>query len=233
MHNTEKLVNYYDLLGVKQDSSSSQIKKAFREKAKLLHPDITGSAGSETMRKLISAYEILSSPERRSEYDRVYSRFIKKAGFNYRTWLNEQEDPVSQAKLIFFELLQLEEDQAIAIWRKNGGLDFRLDKHLDKEDWMDCQFILAEELEKRGFYYEAFRLLAAILAEERRRPYFKLFTVEIEKFIKMIVRQKLRAQVNEETWIDCMETMINLGFSANDKKRYIRSMADTLEKMRA
>jgi len=233
MHNTENLSNYYDLLGVNRESSSSQIKKAFREKAKQLHPDIAGSNQSEAMRKLISAYEILYNPERRYEYDRAYSRFVKKAGFNYRTWLNEQDDPESQAKLIFFELLHLEEEQAIAVWRKNGGLDFRLDKYLDKEDWMDCQYILAEELEKRGFTYEAFRLSAAVLAEERRRPYFKIFTAEIEKFIKNIVRQKLKQQVDKETWIDCMETMVSLGFSARDEKRYMRSMADTLEKLRA
>ncbi|MDR2942183.1 MAG: J domain-containing protein [Treponema sp.] len=233
MQNTANLTNYYDLLGVNQESSSSQIKKAFREKAKLLHPDIAGSAQAEAMRKLISAYEVLSSPERRYEYDRAYSRFVKKAGFNYRTWLNEQDDPESQAKLVFFELLHLEEDQAIAVWRKNGGMDFRLEKHLEKEDWMDCQYILAEELDKRGFSYEAFRLSADVLAEERRCPYFKIFTAEIEKFIKNIVRKKLKQQVDNETWIDCMEIMVSLGFSARDEKRYIRAMADTLEKLRA
>ena len=233
MHNTENLSNYYDLLGVNRESSSSQIKKAFREKAKQLHPDIAGSDQSEAMRKLISAYEILSNPERRYEYDRAYSRFVKKAGFNYRTWLNEQDDPESQAKLVFFELLHLQEEQAIAVWRKNGGLDFLLNKYLDKEDWMDCQYILAEELDKRGFTYEAFRLSAAVLAEERRRPYFKIFTAEIEKFIKSIVRQKLKHQVDKETWIDCMETMVSLGISTRDEKRYMRYMADTLEKLRA
>jgi curved DNA-binding protein CbpA len=233
MQSTVNLTNYYDLLGVNQESSSSQIKKAFREKAKLLHPDIAGSAQAEAMRKLLSAYEILSNPERRYEYDRAYSRFVKKAGFNYRTWLNEQDDPESQAKLIFFELLYLEEEQAIAVWRRNGGLDFRLDKFLDKEDWMDCQYILAEELDKRGFSYEAFRLSAAVLAEERRHSYFKIFTVEIEKFIKNLVRQKLKQHVDNETWIDCMETMVSLGFSARDEKCYMRFMADTLEKLRA
>jgi curved DNA-binding protein CbpA len=233
MQTSDKITNYYDLLGVNRESTSSQIKKAFREKAKQLHPDIAGSAQSESMRKLLSAYETLSSPERRYEYDRAYSRFIKKAGFNYRVWLNEQDDPESRAKLIFFELLHLEEERAIAVWRENGGLDFHLEKFLDKEDWMDCQYILAEELEKRMFTYEAFMLSAAVLAEERRRPYFKIFTVEIEKFIKNIVRHKLQHQVDKETWIDCMEIMIGLGFSARDEKRYMRAMADTLEKLRA
>ena len=225
--------NHYDLLGIKHGASTSEIKKAFREKAKLLHPDIAGSTQAEAMRRLIGAYEVLSNSERRFEYDRAYSRFIKKCGFDYRIWLNEQDDPSCQAKLIFFELLHLEEERAIAIWRKNGGLDFRMEKYMDREDWMDCQYILAEEMDRRGYSFEAFKLLAAILAEERRRPYFKLFTVEIENYLKTLVNLRLKAQVDEETWIDCMETMIGLGFPAQDEKRFKRSMAVTLERLRA
>jgi curved DNA-binding protein CbpA len=227
------LNNHYDLLGISIGASSSEIKKAFRERAKQLHPDIAGSERAEAMRKLIGAYEILSNPERRFEYDRAYSRFIKKCGFDYRVWLNEQDDPQSQAKLIFFELLHLEEEKAIAVWRKNGGLDFHIEKYIDREDWMDCQYILAEELDKRGFSFEAFKLLAEILAEERRRPYFKLFTIEIENYLKNMVKFRLKPQVDGETWIDCMETMLGLGFSARDEKRFKRSMSDTLVKLRA
>jgi curved DNA-binding protein CbpA len=227
------LNNHYDLLGITNNASISEIKKAFRDKAKQLHPDIAGQGHVEAMRKLISAYEILSNPERRFEYDKAYSRFIKKCGFDYRTWLNEQDDPSCQAKLIFYELLRLEEERAISIWRKNGGLAFRMEKYMDREDWLDCQFILAEELDKRGFSFEAFKLLAAILAEEGLRPYFKLFTAEIKSYLKNIVKLRLKAQVDEETWIDCMETMMGLGFSAQDEIRFKRSMADTLVKIRA
>ncbi|MDR1839206.1 MAG: DnaJ domain-containing protein [Treponema sp.] len=222
--------NHYDLLGVRQNASASEIKKAFREKAKQIHPDIAGSSHAETMRKLISAYEVLSSPERRFEYDKVYSRFVKNYGFNYRTWLNEQDDPESQTKLIFFELLHLEEERAIGIWRKNGGLDFQMEKYMDREDWLDCQYILAEELDKRGCSFEAFKLMSAVLAEERRRPYFKLFTAEIENYLKNLVKFRLKPQVDEETWIDCLQTMMGLGFSARDEKYFMRSMADTWHK---
>ena len=225
--------NYYDILGIKQGASDSDIKKAFREKAKMLHPDIAGSTQSEAMRKLIGAYEILSSKERRFDYDRAYSRFVKKCEFDYRTWLNEQENPASQAKLIFFELLHFEEDRAVAVWRKNGGLDFSLKEYMDREDWMDCQYILAEELDKREFTFEAFKLMSAVLAEERRRPYFRLFTEEIESYLKNMVRQRLKPQVDEETWLDCLEIMIGLGFSAQDEKRFKQSIAVTMEKLRA
>jgi hypothetical protein len=108
-----------------------------------------------------------------------------------------------------------------------------MEKFMDTEDWMDCKYILAEELDKRGFCFEAFKLLADILVEERRRPYYKHFTEDIEIYLKTLVRQRLKSQVDEETWIDCLEIMIRLGFPPRDELRFRRSMSDTLEKMRA
>jgi curved DNA-binding protein CbpA len=220
--------NYYSLLGVGQDSSSDDIKRAFREKAKRLHPDIAGKDAEGAMRKLLTAYEVLSSRDRRFEYDRAYSRFIKKLDFDYRTWLQEQDDPASQAKLVFFELLHLEEDAALEIWRKNGGLHFPLEKHLDREDWMDCLYLLAEELDKRAQYYESFRLLVQLVREERKLPYFRHFMDDIEMFLKEQVRLRLRAQVDDETWVDCLETLLELGFSPRDEARWMRSLAEVL-----
>jgi hypothetical protein len=227
--------NYYGILGVKREATTDEIKKAFREKAKRLHPDIAGSGAEEAMRKLLTAYEVLSSAERRYEYDRAYNRFVQDAGFDYRSWLHEQarngEDRLGmtcRAKLVFFELLHLEEDEAINIWRKSGGIDFKMEKYLDREDWMDCLFILAEELDRRGFAYEAFHLLVTLIREERRLPYFKLFAPELEAYLKTLVRQRLRAAVNDETWIGCLEIMLSLGFPARDEARWMRSLAETL-----
>ncbi|MDR0998051.1 MAG: J domain-containing protein [Treponema sp.] len=221
--------NYYSLLAVKQNASTQEIKRAFREKAKLLHPDIAGKTAEEAMRKLLTAYEVLSDRDRRHEYDRAYGRFIKKIDFDYRAWLREQaEDPLSQAKLVFFELLHLEEDAAIAVWDRNGGLDFAMERFLDREDWMDCVYILAEELDRRDRCYEAFTLLAALVREERRRPYFRHFMDDIEGYLKELVRLRLKSRVDAETWVECMETLLGLGFSPRDEARWMRSLAEAL-----
>jgi len=231
--------NYYELLGVGRNASAGEIKKAFREKAKRLHPDIAGTSAEGEMRKLLTAYQTLSSEERRWEYDRAYSRFVSglaadkaaaaSPSFDYRAWLHEQgDDPASQAKLLFFELLHLEEDEAIALWRKNGGINFPMEKYLHRDDWLDCCFILAEELDRRQHSYEAFRLLVVVIREERRLPYFRHFTVEVEKFVREIVRLRLRAQVDEETWIECLETLLALGFPTRDNSYWMRLLAKTL-----
>ncbi|MDR0450968.1 MAG: J domain-containing protein [Treponema sp.] len=224
--------NYYSLLAVKQSASSQEIKRAFREKAKQLHPDIAGKTAEEAMRKLLSAYEVLSDRDRRYEYDRAYSRFIKKVDFDYRSWLRERaDDPSSQAKLVFFELLHLEEDAAIAVWDRNGGIGFAMENYLDREDWMDCVYILAEELDRRERCHESFLLLAALVREERRRPYFKHFMDDIESYLKELVRLRLKSRVDAETWVECLETLLGLGFPPRDEARWMRSMAETLLRM--
>jgi curved DNA-binding protein CbpA len=224
--------NYYTLLGLTQNATSGDIKRAFREHAKKLHPDIAGSAGSGDMRKLLYAYEILSDPDRRYKYDRAYARFITRGAFDYRAWLKEDpEDPARQAKLVFFQLLHMEEEEALAAWRAGGGLDFPLEKYLDREDWMDCVFILAEELEKRQCYYEAFMLLAALIREERRRPYFRHFTADVEFALKELVRLRLKSAVDGETYVECLETLLELGFPPKDEARWLRSIAETLLRM--
>ncbi|MDR1410974.1 MAG: DnaJ domain-containing protein [Spirochaetaceae bacterium] len=221
--------DYYSLLGINHNASQADIKKAFREKAKRLHPDIAGSGAADAMRKLLSAYEVLSNEGRRGEYDRAYNRFVRGESFDYRRYLAEDpDDPGRQAKLVFFDLLHLEEDSALSIWRRHGGLGFAMEKYLDREDWLDCSFILSEELSKRGDYYEAFILLTDIIREERRKPYFRHYTEEIENTLKELARLRLKAAVDSETFIDCMEILLELGFPPRDEARWMRSMSEAL-----
>ena len=222
--------NYYELLEIKENASTREIKKAFREKAKRLHPDIAGENGGEEMRKLLAAYQTLSNGNRRFEYDRAYQRFADKYrlkfGFNYRSFLMEKkDDPVCQAKLIFFELLHFEDEAALSIWRERGGLDFPLEKFLDREDWMDCAYLLAEELTKRNHCYEAFVLLVNIVREERRRPYFKHFMEDVETFLKEMVRLRLRHTVDDEAYSECLEILLDIGFPKKDEERWLRFLA--------
>jgi xanthosine utilization system XapX-like protein len=60
-------VDYYELLGVGPNASASEIRTAYRALAKVMHPDAGGTAG--TFRLLREAYETLSDPERRADYD--------------------------------------------------------------------------------------------------------------------------------------------------------------------
>jgi len=61
---------YYEILGVDEDASQKEIKKAFRRKAKKYHPD-SGSeeADEERFKEINEAYQVLSDEDKRKKYD--------------------------------------------------------------------------------------------------------------------------------------------------------------------
>jgi molecular chaperone DnaJ len=61
--------DYYETLGVHRDADPKEIKRAYRVAAKRRHPDISSESG-EKFRELREAYETLSDPVKRADYDR-------------------------------------------------------------------------------------------------------------------------------------------------------------------
>ena len=61
----------YEILGVDRGASDSEIKKAFRRRARDLHPDVNDSPNAdEEFKELNEAYDVLSDPNKRAQYDR-------------------------------------------------------------------------------------------------------------------------------------------------------------------
>lgn len=65
--------DFYKALGVSEDASESDIKKAYRKLSRKYHPDLNpGDAAAEKKFKEISeAYDVLSDKKQREEYDQV------------------------------------------------------------------------------------------------------------------------------------------------------------------
>ncbi len=66
--------DYYEVLGVSRDASYEEIKRSYRRLAKLYHPDTNPSPDAdEKFKEINEAYEVLSNPEKRANYDRYGS----------------------------------------------------------------------------------------------------------------------------------------------------------------
>ena len=62
--------DYYKVLGLKKGAKTEEIKKAFRKLALKYHPDKNKEEGAEEkFMKLSEAYNILSDPKKRKDYD--------------------------------------------------------------------------------------------------------------------------------------------------------------------
>jgi tetratricopeptide (TPR) repeat protein len=223
------MINYYEVLGIAQDSTAQEIKKSFRRRAKEIHPDVrpeTNERTEEEMRLLLAAYEVLSDIEKRSEYDRTLD--VRVRGFDYREFLRRRtDDPRAQSKLIFHDLLANHQAEAVELYeRLTAGRQFELERYLSREDYMDCAFLLAEVFEARHRYAEAYDLYRKLYYYECDKPYFHHFIDEVVDRLRTLLCFKMLPGLPPADAIDRLKEILGLGFSRKDNAFFCKKLAE-------
>ena len=232
----EQLRTYYNILGVNNQSSTQEIKKSFRKRAKELHPDLRSSSYSGNditdgeMRLLLKAYEVLSDPIKRERYDRnlVFRQAQKTRRFDYREFLQRKKnDFFSLSKLILFDLLHSYNEEALNLYSKlESRPHFQLKNFLNREDYMDCTFLLAEQLCEAGDYLKAFGLFKCVYEEEMKSPYFKHFIDEVMDRLKRIACFQLIGLVSPFDSIQYIKELLDFDLSRKDKALLYKKIAE-------
>ena len=89
--------DFYNILGVRQNATLAEIKRAYREKAKLFHPDTAGKdANHARFNEVVQAYRVLSDARQRNIFDESFFVKIKKSradseSFDYYKWLSSRK----------------------------------------------------------------------------------------------------------------------------------------------
>jgi curved DNA-binding protein CbpA len=83
-------IGYYAILGVSEQATYPELKKAYRRLARKYHPDRNNSSQAEIMiKKINAAFEILSDENKRSKYDKN----------DFKTEMDEEEISGGQDKI--------------------------------------------------------------------------------------------------------------------------------------
>ncbi|XP_037693637.1 dnaJ homolog subfamily C member 1 [Choloepus didactylus] len=121
----EVQINFYQFLGVQQDASSADIRKAYRKLSLTLHPDKNKDENAETQfRQLVAIYEVLKDDERRQRYDDVLVNGLpdwRQPVFYYR-----RVRKMSNAELAFLVFVILTVGHYAVVW------SIYLEKQLDE-----------------------------------------------------------------------------------------------------
>src|SRR3989338_10568494 len=79
--------DFYKILGVSQEASEDEIKKAYRQAALKYHPDRNpdDQASEDKFKEASEAYEVLSDPNKRQVYDQYGEAGLSGTGFHHFT----------------------------------------------------------------------------------------------------------------------------------------------------
>lgn len=231
--------DFYKVLGVRHEATLSEIKRAYREKVKNLHPDLTGDISlRDEFNEVVQAYRVLSDARQRSIFDESFFIRIKREyrnveEFDYYKWLKERTDKESRAKLIFYTLMHNKEDEAVAEFKRMqmNYADFTLKDYFTREDFMDYGYILAEELVIRGEYYDAFILLEQIIKMEYSYQYFYIFFPEVISFTLGILKKNIDCVISDELALDVYERALDLNLGAANDSFFLRKMSDEYHRL--
>ena len=229
----EQLKDYYAILGLKPGCEKNDVRRAYRSKAKKVHPDLTREAETSRFLALREAYEVLLNSVTRDAYDKTRrARERGDAGekWNYHDILHtRKDDPMSLANLICYDLLHDMDAEAVDLYdeAQTGGF-FSLRRLLDREDFMDYAFLLAEAYLERDAVVKAYRLFRGIAELEEEDPYFRHFYIEVLDRMASIVRQNLPDDPDGRQRIAFLEDLVTLSYPAREEAKLRKLLSELL-----
>lgn len=229
-------MDYYAVLKVENTATDDELRVAFRRMVKKYHPDVNARRKAWAhvqMKKVLVAYRVLSDAAQRAVYDRRLRYEREGQRDHYRERLASRNDLRSRAKLILYDLLQGNEEQAVLLYEATLGenVDFGVDDHLKPRDWMDCKFLLAEEYERRKAYVRALGLYEEIYYSQHAKNHYQHFLGEVADRIRNLCCRDLARSVEPADAILYYQRALNMDLTRSDRAFMHKKMAECYERL--
>lgn len=232
------LVNYYEVLDVSPNASLRQIQSAFKRQVLKVHPDKNPERrewSEHRIRQLIEAYDVVGKAESREEFDRRYraAARLRPQRKTNRPFFFDKTDPESRALLVVYYLTNHRGEEAVhLLWEMESRLGRRfLSEYLDRGDYLDSLFLLAEHHEGCKQYREALSRLREFYRHERAARFRRHYFDEAVSRLKDLYLRKLPRSATANEVIDYLAEAKRLGLSSAEERVRLWRLAEAYVKL--
>lgn len=175
-----------------------EIRASFKRLVLASHPDKNpGRRGwsERRMRELIEAFDVLGDAQRRAAFDRRRALLGTKTSETTKAqpFFYHKQDPESRALLVLHHFLNGRPASALKVlpdMEEKYGSDF-LFRNLDRADYLDCLFLIAEHYSAKRRYLEAAERLQAFYYHEKRATFPRHYLGEVVRLLKDLYLRKI------------------------------------------
>lgn len=232
-HSTTAQVDYYEVLRVSPSATQTEIRTAFKRQVLEAHPDKNPQRrawSEQRIRELIEAFDIIGEEARREAFDRqrrVYRR-VGRATRVERPFFFNRKDSESRALLVLHHLLHQRPEEALSVLREmecRGNGEFLADS-LDRKDYLDCLFLLAEHHLGRRQYREAESRLRAFYLHDRKARFRRHYFDEVVRRLKDLYLRKLPRHLEPAEVLARLRGVDELGLNPAEARLRFRVEAE-------
>jgi hypothetical protein len=228
--NFEFSADYYRVLGVEASATADEIRRSYKRLALAVHPDKNPHRrewAEARIRELIVAYEVLSNKDTRQAFD----RYLRSAGSgrSREPFFFHRKTPTARALLILHYLLKDRADEAAAIleeMEEEYGGDY-LYQYLERSDYLDCLFLLAEHYVRQKNYLAAAERLRTFYHHDCQATNPRHYLDQVVDLLKDLYLRKLPGTLDPALVVTYLTEAAQFGLGGKDELLRLRLLAET------
>ncbi len=221
--------DYYDILNVSRNATQAEIKSAFRQLAKQNHPDrakTNKKRREKRLRELMAAYKVLGNKRERARYDAINQTITRDYQKQRDLEISKKEQ---KALYLLSLLLQNKGDEALELYNEMQKQGFPLEKHLNERDYLDCIFLIGEQMEQYERYEEAAEIYEYLFHREDHPHKKRYFFEELEERLKRLYSRVLPILENKtlNQKLHYYEKALDFNMNRGEKAFILKKIAET------